>query len=60
VLVNLIVVSVEDTGEGLEPGAADRIFDPMFPTRTDGIGMRLSICRATIEAHERKIWVTAD
>jgi signal transduction histidine kinase len=28
----VVMVSVEDTGEGLEPGAVDRIFNPMFTT----------------------------
>jgi C4-dicarboxylate-specific signal transduction histidine kinase len=56
-----VMVSVEDTGEGLEPGGAvDRIFNPMFTTKTDGMGMGLSICRSIIEAHEGQVWVTAD
>ena len=55
-----VMVSVEDTGKGLEPGAADRIFNPMFTTKTHGMGMGLSICRSIIEAHEGQLWVTAD
>jgi len=55
-----VMVSVEDTGAGLEPGAVDRIFDPMFTTKTHGMGMGLSICRSIIEAHEGQVWVTAD
>jgi signal transduction histidine kinase len=55
-----VMVSVEDTGNGLEPGAVDRIFNPMFTTKTDGMGMGLSICRSIIEAHEGQIWVTAN
>lgn len=56
-----VMVSVEDTGGGLEPGGAvDRIFNPMFTTKTDGMGMGLSICRSIIEAHEGQVWVTAD
>jgi len=55
-----VMVSVEDTGKGLEPGAVDRIFDPMFTTKTHGMGMGLSICRSIIEAHEGQIWVPAD
>jgi signal transduction histidine kinase len=46
------MVSVEDTGKGLETGVVDRIFEPMFTTKTHGIGMGLSICRSIIEAHE--------
>jgi signal transduction histidine kinase len=55
-----VMVSVEDTGKGFEPGAADRIFNPMFTTKTHGMGIGLSICRSIIEAHEGQIWVTAD
>jgi C4-dicarboxylate-specific signal transduction histidine kinase len=55
-----VMVSVEDTGKGLEPGTVDRIFDPMFTTKPHGMGMGLSICRSIIEAHEGRLWVTAD
>jgi len=55
-----VMVSVGDTGKGLEPGAVDRIFHPMFTTKAHGMGMGLSICRSIIEAHEGRLWVTAD
>jgi C4-dicarboxylate-specific signal transduction histidine kinase len=55
-----VMVSVGDTGKGLEPGAVDRIFNPMFTTKAHGMGMGLSICRSIIEAHEGRMWVTAD
>jgi C4-dicarboxylate-specific signal transduction histidine kinase len=55
-----VMVSVEDTGKGLEPGAVDRIFNPMFTTKTHGMGMGLSICRSIVEAHQGQLWVTAD
>jgi C4-dicarboxylate-specific signal transduction histidine kinase len=55
-----LMVSVGDTGKGLEPGAVDRIFNPMFTTKAHGMGMGLSICRSIIEAHEGRLWVTAD
>jgi signal transduction histidine kinase len=54
-----VMVSVEDTGNGLEAGVVDRIFEPMFTTKTHGIGMGLSICRSIVEAHEGRLWVTA-
>jgi len=55
-----VMVSVADTGKGLEAGAVDRIFSPMFTTKTHGMGIGLSICRSIIEAHKGRLWVTAD
>ena len=55
-----VMVSVGDTGKGLEPSAVDRIFDPMFTTKTHDMGMGLSICRSIVEAHEGQLWVTAN
>ena len=50
-----VVVSVSDTGTGIKPQDADRIFNPLFTTKSDGMGMGLSICRAIIEAHEGRL-----
>jgi len=55
-----VKVSVQDTGQGFEPGAVDRIFNPMFTTKAHGMGMGLSICRSIIEAHEGRLWATTD
>ena len=55
-----VKVSVGDTGKGLESGFGDRIFSPMFTTKTDGMGMGLSICRSIIETHEGRLWATAE
>jgi signal transduction histidine kinase len=46
-----VVVSVEDTGSGLDPQNADRIFDSFYTTKAEGIGVGLSISRSIIEAH---------
>ena len=55
-----VMVSVEDTGKGVEPSAADRIFSPLFTTKAHGMGMGLSICRSIVEAHEGRLWATAN
>jgi len=55
-----VVVSVADTGLGIGPQDVDRIFSPFFTTKADGMGMGLSICRSIIEAHEGRLWVTAN
>ena len=49
-------MSVADTGAGISPRDVDRIFNPLFTTKSDGMGMGLSICRAIIEAHNGRLW----
>jgi PAS domain S-box-containing protein len=44
-------IVVEDSGPGIDPENADRIFHPFFTTKSEGTGMGLSICRSIIEAH---------
>jgi PAS domain S-box-containing protein len=44
-------IMVEDSGPGIDPENADRIFHPFFTTKSEGTGMGLSICRSIIEAH---------
>ena len=51
-----VVVSVADTGTGINSQQSERIFNPLFTTKSDGMGMGLSICRAIIEAHEGRLW----
>jgi signal transduction histidine kinase len=51
-----VMVSVADTGTGINSQDADRMFNPLFTTKSDGMGMGLSICRAIIEAHEGHLW----
>ena len=53
-----VMVSVSDRGTGISPQHIDRIFNPLFTTKSDGMGMGLSICRAIIEAHEGRLSVS--
>jgi PAS domain S-box-containing protein len=46
-----VEVSVHDTGPGLAPETVDRLFDAFYSTKSDGMGMGLSISRSIIEAH---------
>jgi two-component system sensor kinase FixL len=48
-------VTVSDTGKGLEGVAVDRLFDPFFTTRPEGVGLGLSICRSIVQAHGGRI-----
>jgi len=53
-----VVVAVQDTGHGINPEDADRLFSPFFSTKSDGMGMGLSICRSIIEGHDGQIWAS--
>ncbi len=53
-----VTVSVADTGTGIGSQEAERIFAPLFTTKSDGMGMGLAICRSIIEAHEGRLWFT--
>lgn len=51
-----VTVAVEDTGSGLDPDAADRIFDSFYTTKPGGVGLGLAISRSIIEAHDGTMW----
>ena len=51
-----LLVTIEDTGTGLDPKIAEHIFDPFFTTKPNGMGLGLSICRSIIEAHGGRFW----
>jgi C4-dicarboxylate-specific signal transduction histidine kinase len=57
---DFVIVSVADTGTGIAPQDFDRIFSPLFTTKSDGMGMGLSICRSIIQAHDGRLWVSAN
>lgn len=44
-------LEVSDTGTGLDAAATDRIFEPFFSTKAEGVGMGLAICRSIVETH---------
>jgi signal transduction histidine kinase len=52
-----VIVSIADTGTGIGSQELEQIFNPLFTTKSGGMGMGLSICRSIIEAHDGRLWV---
>ena len=51
-----VVVAVRDSGPGLDLGRMERLFDPFYTTKPDGMGMGLAISRSIIDAHGGQLW----
>jgi signal transduction histidine kinase len=51
------MVSISDTGTGIGTEDAPQVFNPLFTTKSGGMGMGLSICRSIIEVHDGSLWV---
>jgi signal transduction histidine kinase len=53
-----VLLTVADTGPGLDPAKLDEIFDAFYTTKREGVGMGLVVSRSIIEAHGGRIWAT--
>jgi two-component system sensor kinase FixL len=56
----MVEISIADTGPGLAPEVAERLFQPFVTTKAQGMGVGLSICRTIVEAHGGQIWVDSN
>ena len=53
-------VSVRDAGVGVDPQNVDKLLDAFYTTKTDGMGIGLSISRSIIERHHGRLWAEAN
>jgi PAS domain S-box-containing protein len=53
-----VSVEVQDSGPGFAPADLDRVFEAFYTTKSDGLGLGLSICRSIIEAHNGRLWAS--
>ena len=53
-----VLVTVADSGPGVDAENLEKIFDAFFTTKPDGMGMGLSICRSIIESHAGRLWAS--
>jgi C4-dicarboxylate-specific signal transduction histidine kinase len=51
-----VLVTMRDSGPGIDPEHLDRVFDAFYTTKSSGVGMGLSICRSIINAHGGRLW----
>lgn len=57
---NNLYLSVFDTGSGIPDDLIDKIFDPMFSTKREGLGLGLDFVRKTVQAHGGRIRVVSE
>ncbi|HLU20436.1 MAG TPA: PAS domain S-box protein [Pusillimonas sp.] len=54
----LVEIAVIDRGHGLRD--PERLFEPFYSTKSEGLGMGLNICRTIIESHHGRLWASAN
>jgi len=55
-----LIVSVSDSGRGLDCAERNRLFQSFYSTKPGGTGMGLAVCRLIVESHEGKIWAASN
>jgi signal transduction histidine kinase len=55
-----VLVRIADSRPGLAAATLERLFEPFYTTKPNGLGLGLSICRSIVEAHGGRLWVTTN
>jgi two-component system sensor kinase FixL len=56
----MVEIAVADTGPGIAPEVAERLFQPFVTSKATGLGLGLSICRELVEAHQGRLSASPD
>ena len=54
-----VCLSVQDTGVGLDPSGMDKLFEAFYTTKSEGMGIGLSVSRSIIESHRGRLWASS-
>jgi signal transduction histidine kinase len=55
-----VLVAIRDSGPGIKPDHLERVFEAFYTTKSNGVGMGLSICRSIIGAEGGRLWAEAN
>jgi PAS domain S-box-containing protein len=55
---DLVRLDVQDSGMGVDPALLDKLFEPFYTTKAEGMGVGLSVSRSIIERHNGRLWAT--
>ena len=53
-------LSVKDAGTGIKPQDVERLFEAFYTTKSDGMGIGLSVSRSIVETHQGRLWATGN